>query len=322
MKYVFALLLATLLAGCDTKNNEPHPHLKMNSMKTHCMGHSLIDLPENYALKPGALAIFTPDQEEVEDANIDLALSSGTTRAAFERQVTARHAELAAVDHGTTDKLTLVKKLDGGGMLFRVQVIDDAYKTEVHFLVNDAYLTASISSYNNQVLKSEALLLDFIGKIESTAPNGIPGAFCFGAIAVKGRYRSEAATLRFIEPEVPDTVFSVDINTFVKDSKVSLLQRLDGPDSLLKKFNVGESVLRKGERKVAGMRAQEWLGSVRLGENRDQKQLGFSLETMRPNPSPTAPKIHLEMEVKGNRALDEEGAMQLWGAVTGSIRSR
>lgn len=322
MKYIFALVLATLLAACDVKKNEPSPRLKMNSlMKTHCIGRSVINLPDGYILKSGVSGIFTPDQAEVEDANIDLVLAPGTNQATFDKQVAARHAELAAGGHGTTDQLTLAKKLDDGASLFRVQVIDDAYRSEIHFRIKDDYLVASISSYNNQVLKSEALLLDFIRRIESVS-SALPDTFCFGDVAIKGTFRSEFATLHYVDPDVPDIIFSADIDTYVKDSKESLLQRLDGPNSLLKKFNVGESVIRKGERTVAGMRAQEWIGSVKLGEDRDQKQLGFNLETMRSIPSPSAPKIHFEMEVKGARALDEKSALLQWDAVTASIRPR
>jgi hypothetical protein len=323
MKYLLAAVIVLVLAGCDAKPNSPSPFLKMNSvMKTHCIGRSLVDLPEGYALKSGALGIFVPDQDDVKDAKIDLLLASRVDAATFEKEVAARHAELIAADGGTTNKLTHIQKLENGGTLFRVRVINDAYKTQIHFMSDDNYLVAKIKSYNNQVLKSEALLIDFVKRIGSANSIESVSDFCLGDVVVKGQYRSESATLLFADPAVPDIVFSADVNTYVVEPQESLLQRLDGPNSLLKKFDVRESVLRKGERKVANMRAQEWLASVKLGENRDQKQLGFNLETIRPNPSPATPKIHLEMEVTGSHAMDEKGAIQLWDSVTGSIRSR
>jgi hypothetical protein len=323
MKAYTAFVFFLLVAGCNARKDENVTKLKMDSaMQTHCIGHSVVDLPDGYSLKSGAVATFLPDQDAVKDAKIDLLLASGVDAATFEKEVAARHAELIAADGGTTNNLTHIQKLENGGTLFRVRVINDAYKTQIHFMLNDNYLVAKIKSYNNQVLKSEALLIDFVKRIGSANSIESVSDFCLGDLAVKGQYRSESATLLFADPAVPDIVFSADVNTYVVEPQESLLQRLDGPNSLLKKFDVRESVLRKGERKVANMRAQEWLASVKLGENRDQKQLGFNLETMRPNPSPATPKIHWEMEVTGSQAMDEKGALQLWDSVTGSIRSR
>jgi hypothetical protein len=323
MGYIYAVIVALLLAGCEAKTNGVPPFSRTSPvMKTHCIGHALVDLPGGYSLTPGALGMFLPDQDEVEDAGIDLLLMPRTTVAEFDKQVSDRQAELVAFDGGTTNKLTLVKKLEGGETLFRVLKIGDAYETEVHFIVKDNYLIARISSYNNQVLKSEALLVDFIGRIGAARSNASPGSFCLGDVVVQGHYRSESATLRFVDPGVRDVAFSAEVDTFAEDPGESLLQRVAGPGSLLRKFDVRESVLRKGERKVAGMRAQEWLASVKLGHDRDEKQLGFNLETMRPKPSPVAPSIHWEMESKGSHALDEKGALQLWDKVTGSIRIR
>lgn len=61
--------------------------------------------------------------------------------------------------------------------------------------------------------------------------------------------------------------------------------------------------------------------SIELGEEKE-KQLGFTLETMRAAPSLTTPKIHFEMTVKGNSAKDEAGMLALWDGVTRTMRPR
>lgn len=324
MKHILTLVLIALLAtGCDTKKNENISTPKMNlAMKTHCIGHSLIDLPDGYALVGGALGIFTPDQNEVEEASIDLMISPHITTAGFEEKLSARHAELAAVSGDTTNKLVLVKKTEGGGTLLRTLVIDDAYKSEVHLLAHDSYVVAKISSYDNQVEKAEALALAMLSKIEPVQQlaHRRPEIFCYGGLGINGKFRSESARLRFVDKARPEVTFTVGVDTYAPTTGNTLLQRIDGPNSLLKKFDLRESVLRKGELKVAGMRAQEWLGSFKMGENRDEKELNFYMETMRSTPSPAAPEIHLEMEVKGNSALDEKGAMALWDSVLKTIR--
>lgn len=278
MKYIQTLVVvALLIAGCETKKNENIAIPKMNlAMKTHCIGRSLIDLPEGYALVGGALGIFRLDQNEIKNASIDLMISSDTSAADFERRLAARHAELASSGDDTTDKLVLVKKIDGGGTLFRTLAIGDAYDSEIHLLVHRSYLVAKISSYHNQAEKAETLALAVLSKIEpvQTPADRRPDAFCYGGLAINEKFRSESAMLHFHNAEQPDISFSVDVNTYGRDGE-TLLQRVEGPNSLLKKFDVRESVLRKGELKVAGMRAQEWLASMKLGEDRDQKQLAF-----------------------------------------------
>lgn len=324
MKYVHALVVVALLAGgCDSKKHEKISIPKVNlAMKTHCIGRSLIDLPKGYVLAGGALGIFTPDQTEVEDASIDLMISPDTTAADFEEKLASRHAELASSGDDTTDKLVLVKKIDGGGTLFRTLEIGDAYDSEIHLLLHRSYMVARISSYHNQAEKAEALALDILFKLEPvpSPANPRPEAFCYGGMGINGKFRSESARLRFVDRERPDITFSVGVDTYAPTRGDTLLQRIDGPNSLLKKFDLRESVLRKGELKVSGMRAQEWLGSFKMGENRDEKELNFHMETMRPIPSPAAPEIHLEMEVKGNSALDEKGAIALWDSVIKTIR--
>jgi hypothetical protein len=119
---------------------------------------------------------------------------------------------------------------------------------------------------------------------------------------------------------MPDISFSVDVNTFEKDDAESLHQRLGGPNSLLKKLNVKESILRKGEQSIAGMHAQEWASAIRPGENGNEQDLSFLLETSRPAPSISAPKIHMEMDVTGSSARDENGALALWDRVIKTIR--
>jgi hypothetical protein len=323
MKLV-ALIFILLVAGCDARKNDTVPNLKMNSpMKTQCIGHSLIDLPDGYALKSGAMAMFTPAQDAVESATIDLVVKPVADQAEFVALVKGRHTELAAVQHGDTDKLTLAQEITGGGMLYRVQEIDDAYQSEVHWLLADQHLSATIHSYKNQVKEAELLLLAFMKNITYlSSPTDVSAAFCFSQLAVGGKYRKESATLHFKSTQTPDIAFSVDVDTFRPDEAESLLQRVGGPNSLLRKFQVNESVLRKGEVTVAGMRAQEWGAAVLLGEDGDQKQLAFTLETMRPFPSPAAPQIHLEMEVKGSRAGDQSGAVALWNSVVKTIRQR
>lgn len=320
MKFILGLALAVLVLGCGHDKNDSIIQTEMNStLKSHCLGHSIIDLPEEYSLKSGVTASFTPDQNEVEDGNIDLVLKPQTDPAGFKKQVAERHAELAD-DTGMTSKLSQARDLPGGAKLFRVQVIDDAYRSELHWMLNGSYLVATIKSFKNQVAQAETMLLDFSHLVEYRKADGAPPAsFYLDGIAVKGKYRSELASFVFASAKAPDISFSVDVNTYEKDDAESLHQRLAGPNALLGKFNIKESVLRKAERNVAGMRAQEWGSVIRPGEKGNDQDLSFLLETIRPVPSAAAPKIHLEMDVTGKSANDQKGALALWDRVVGTI---
>lgn len=323
MKLLVSIFFCLLVVGCDARKNDPVTHIKTNSvMKTHCIGRSLVDLPDGYGLKSGASAAFTPLQDAVESARIDVRVKPVEGRNAFATALKARQAELADAGHGDTDKLTLTRELPDGAVLYRVNEIADAYQSEVHWLLRDQYLVATIHSYKNQAPQAEELLFALMKNIApQETQSDAPGAFCFSGLSVSGAYRAESATLRFKNSASPDITFAVDVDTFRPDDPEQLLQRVGGPGSLLRKFDARESVLRKGELKVSGMKAQEWGASIELGEEKE-KQLGFTLETMRAVPSLTAPKIHFEMTVKGNSAKDEAGMLALWDGVTRTIRPR
>jgi len=167
------------------------------------------------------------------------------------------------------------------------------------------------------------MLLEFLHNVVVPADtNDLRTAFCLGDVVVKGNYRAESSSFNFRSLATADTVFSLDIDTYGKDGTESLHQRMAGTNALLKKFGVKESVLRKSENSIAGMRAQEWAAAIRPGEHGSAQDLQFILETKRPQPSPATPKIYLEMQVVGRSALDETGALALWATVTKSIRPR
>lgn len=318
MKFILALAFALFMAGCDAEKNHT-TQIKMNgAMKSHCLGHSLIDLPDEYSLKSAVTATFTPDQNLVEDGDIDLLVEPESDKKKFSQRIAERHAELVA-DSGISSKLSQVLDMADDGKLFRVQIIDDAYRSEVHWMLNGTYLIASIKSFKNQVVQAETMLLDFVRNVEQQ-PDAGSSSFCLGGVTVKGKYRSELASFHFASAQKPDTSFAVDVNTYEKDDKESLHQRLGGPDSLFKKFNIKESVLRKAEISVAGMRAQEWSSVIRPGEKDSDQDLSFLLETMRPIPSPSTPKIHLEMDVTGPSAHDEKAALAIWDSVVKTMR--
>ena len=89
------------------------------------------------------------------------------------------------------------------------------------------------------------------------------------------------------------------------------------------------TVLRKAELKVAGMRAQEWLGWAMLEEGKNRhKEPTFNLETMRTVPSLEQPLMHLDMltgqaDVSGDLNTKPPSgceAITMWNTIVKSIR--
>jgi hypothetical protein len=152
-----------------------------------------------------------------------------------------------------------------------------------------------------------------------------------GEVVINGNFTRESSQANYRSEKMADIIFGIENDTFSPDESTTLLQRVDGPDSLLRKFDVKPHVLRKGELQVASMKAQEWLSWVMLGDGEArQKNYGFALESMRPVPSPAQPHIHLDLDSaqpdeKGNQhanTLSDADAVALWDSVSRSIRSR
>jgi hypothetical protein len=331
-RILFYILLA-LGAGCGQKNEENSKvPTVIKEMQTHCIGRHLVDLPTGFELTDGATSIFKQANAPVDAPTIDvITRASGITRAEFAKKVKKRRTEIVAAADDTTDILKEMKSIGDNATLFRILQIGDAYISELHILKGDRYLSMTTDSFHNQFLEAETRLADFSKNValDSASADSHPG-FCLGPVVIQGQYVKEYATFSFRSRLQPDVLLSVDVDTYLPDEAETLLHRVSGPGSLLKKFDVRNKVLREGELKVGGMRAQEWLSWAKLGDDRDKKQFAFALETTRAKPSPAQPHIHVELatgqqDLKGDNhtnSLSDEEAISLWDSIVKSIRLR
>jgi hypothetical protein len=323
--YIFMLLAA----GCQSKEKTTMPTMDKET-QTFCVGRHLIDLPADFALA-GVSAHFLPigvDDGGPLEVTIEPA---SVTRAEFLTAVEKRRAAIAAFADDTTDILKDVKTLKDDATLFRILLIDVDYSSELHLLKGDRYLSIETKSYHSHFSEAEARLAAFADNTElPSAAKELQTGFCLGTVVVKGKYDAEYASYNFRSKRHPDLMIGVEIDTYARDERQTLLQRVNGPDSLLKKFDARNKVLREGELTVAGMRAQEWLSWIKLGEHRDKKQFGFALETMRPTPGPTFPHIHIDLDTGEHDAngdqqpnsLSDKEAIALWDSIVKTIRLR
>lgn len=300
-------------------------------MHTVCIGRHLIDVPAAFALMPGVSAIFTPSGLSEQGAPIHLtvrALELG--RAEFQAALEQRRSELVAAQRPTRRRLEQVMPLGGDAMLFRVREVGQSYKDELHLWKGGSHLVVTTASYEDSYQQAEERLVAFAANVEPLPANGRGAGFCLGPVLVKGKYVGEYASVGFRGKTQPDVIVSIELDTYALDESQPLRERVAGPDALLRKFQSKHKVMREGELTVAGMRAQEWLGWIKLGAEGNRKKYGFAMETMRPVPGEQQPRIHLGLDSgqsgpNGERfdnSLDDQSALALWDSMARTIRRR
>jgi hypothetical protein len=101
-------------------------------------------------------------------------------------------------------------------------------------------------------------------------------------------------------------VFDIKIHADRGAATIPQLTRMAAPEAQLTRFDVRPTVLRAGERRVAGMRAQEWLAWTTPGAEKYEKTFGFTLETMRAAPGVSAQRRKMQ---PGRWAVRNEARM-------------
>lgn len=306
---------------------------KHESIETHCIGRHLIDLPTGFHLVMPSSATLRPKGLHSEASSIEInIMADAMTSPNFMAAVSKRRGQIIAFSDDTTDILEEVVEKGSNATLLRIMKIEKSYSDELHFLKGHLYLTAVAKSYDGRFIEAETNLSNIADQLFLTkvAEGDVRNAFCLGPVVAHGHFEEESAAFEFRSDKSPDVVVKIDIDSFGQDESQTLLQRVNGGNSLLARFDVRNKVLRQGETTVAGLRAQEWLSSAKLGANRDWKQFGFALETIRRIPGPASPRIHIEFDtgqhdqqgVQQPNSLTEEQALAFWDSLASSIRLR
>jgi hypothetical protein len=327
------LALAPLIAlsACKMEKEGVAKMSSKDEAKTvHCIGRTLITLPSSFVESSVTTGIFKLEEDGGQGRSFDVVVRKGlNTIERFSAEVQMRRAKLKDEEDGSLDILRLDEEISEGINLFRVQQIDDAYVSEVYFLLGPNIVTVRLESYHETYLKAEATLLKLVKEMHLSNVNSPdrPGfGFCLGGITLTGKFSLESGSFLFRDGK--GSSFAFDINTYALDDEKPLLERMSGPDSLLTVFNVNHKVFRTRERTVAGMRAQEWLGSAKISDDPEAKTLKFTLGTMRAKPGRTAPSINLEFDTaqpledgtQTKTHISDDEAIRQWDAVVDSIQ--
>ena len=290
-----------------------------------CLGRNFVKIPSIFMRSSTATGIFKPKMVKEESSSFGVSIIHGKlSPQEFETNLLKRRIELKDKFSTKINVLRLEKKLSETATLFRVQQIEDAYRSELRFMRAGNMIIVTIDSYRNSFLAEEQRLIEFMSQI-SEPGQGKNQGFCLGELIVSGDFQEESGS--FLWKDGAGNTFDIDINTYVADDPTPLLKRISGPDSLLNLFNIGHTVLRARDRTVSGMPAQEWLGWTNLGEHGDEKTFKFTMETMRPPGGKTSPSMQvtfdsaqqLEDGSQTKTNLSDNEAMAIWDKVIDSI---
>lgn len=329
MKPVARLISAALciisLFGCTEKKNLVIENM---NMVPHCIGRLIVDLPEEFTPHGGATAIIIPRDANSLSSKMEIeVVSVGINQQQFESAVASRKLELAKGGTDTENALKTTFNEPDGGILFRILKVGNGYIGELDKLVGKAHIRISAVSYDGTFERVERDIVQFASAIVPVDASK-PSDFCLGAVSVGGINLEETAQFYFGSTQRPDLSIEINIDTFQPDKSQPLLARMSNDGSLLNIFDIKHRALRKNELRVAGMRAQEWLGVANLGAQ-EGTEYNFTLETLRKVPSPLNPAMQIQMMsgqydkngVKHPNSLDDGSALQLWDAIVRSIRT-
>ena len=330
-KIMLMLAVLSIISGCVPESGVKEMTEKSREPAVqHCVGRSIIELPSSFAAPLVTMGIFKSKSNGGHDEPMDVLVRAGINPAKFSLEVQKRKAELEALGTPTVDILREVKVLSGTATLFRVQRIEDAYLSEIVFLRGTSLVTAKMHSFQEQYLNAEETLMRFAKGVEildGANSSGKSDGFCLGAVTIDGNFSIEQGSFLFRNGR--GMQFEVNVDTYVADDRVPLLERMSGPRSLLKIFNVHHTVYRAGEISAGGMRAQEWLGSAQTTDDANEHAFQFTLETMRPSPSKLTPHISLTFETAQpledgsptKTLISKDDAIQVWDSVVVSLRA-
>ena len=290
------------------------------------MGRSLIIIPTAFLSCRISTGQFKSAKFDGENSSFDVLIDRRKfSPNEFSRHLLTRAGELKDNESMTVNVLRSEQKLSEVATLFRVQRIEDAYTSELHFMLDGNLVVIKLNSYEDSFIAAEEKLVKFMSDFVIADQKKISG-FCLGSLAIQGDYSEESGGYYWRDDA--GNTFAIEIDTFNSEDPKNLLQRMAGPDSLLSLFNIGHTVLRSRERTVAGMRAYEWLGWTNLGADGDKKTFKFVLETTRPQGTRTTPRITVTFDSAKQRDdgtetttnLSDAEAMALWDKVVNSIQ--
>ncbi len=314
-------LTSLALASCAGAHSKREYRLDASGWTTQCFGRFLIDLPADAQFTQIYELESTPIKPAPEMKVTDIATSLATRERQLKAephrtrgQMFVRTAQFqngsAAVVGWSAPFSTALMNLEGWLV---AQGSNAVYK----FFPEISPRTPEVAIGIVDDLSRNLYSLD-AGQLP---PRGIQ-AFCIDGAYLKGNeFRSESMNITVRLPEHPGMVFTLSSIT-AGEVDETLMQRMGHFGSGILQYAAGIRTLRKGDRSINGIKAQEYL--VTATED-GQRHYTFTFENLYKAESVAEPQLNagLHAEGKTDQApafTDDAQALQLWDALIGSIR--
>lgn len=327
----FYAVILVIVCGCTEKNGGAEVEKQNEELLVqHCAGRLVLQLPGSFSISPIVTGVFKEDGYGLESEPLNVSVVAREVPLNLSSEVQSRNAEIEKGASANVNVLRSKKELDDGVTIFRIQRVDDAFASEILFLRGSSLISARVNSYNGEYLAAEERLSRFAKKIytmSGTSASEENVGFCLGPVVVKGDYVVEKGQFQFKDERGEQ--FELRVDTYASNEPVSLLERMSGPQSLLRSFNVPYEVYRSKERTIGGMRGQEWLGSMQVAEEGNEA-FQFVLETHRQKPGKSAPSFKLTFETaqpledgtQTKTMISQSDAIQRWDRIVNSVHIR
>jgi len=314
------------IAGCTPfQSSAQNTTVDKTEWVTHCFGRFLIDLPPQAQIRAGY------DLWGVGIKRLDETSSSLVAR------INLREQELKIEKHDTKGHLFIKRlELENGA----TGLLSWFHDTSQETLLLDTYLVASPNKkffqYPNKIsIGREKQGIAFSNalaqNLRSLAPLEVPSdsGFCIDGAYISGSsFQREGFNVGVTFPDHPGAFFSFSTDTGAEEDQ--LLDRVGGFLAGAAKMVAGLETLRKGQRNIGPISAQEYLVA---GSAEGQRAYSFAWESQGKDNSLLEPNITAGLGVL-ERDADSHGnppppafrsdqeALELWDAIIDSIRLR
>lgn len=344
MNLLKSLLMASLLAVVATLSQAGtgllmKDALQMPTMRTHCIGRYLIDLPEEYEMATASeLTLYYGLGKDFEKVMIQTPRQRGD-QPNFEKFVRRVGSEFEGQHHTkaeTKNRLVQIKNLEKNLKL--VQAFDDAsllkyFRFWLYLERGESVVRLEGFNYPKTHRTPEYVENQLIRIAQNTrfSPNSEQAGqgTCLGTAVIDANQDGEVFSLFFKSERHPDAIISIDMSSLPEKGDGGLLQRVSGKAGLLRMLDFSSTTLRKGKRQIAGRAGEELLDA---GKEGGKVQRYFVAETLVTEPSNlNRPVIAISLSMGGLKdkntdyldpSLSEKESLAWWDAIVDSIRAR
>ncbi|OWF79663.1 hypothetical protein B4900_09570 [Yersinia rohdei] len=307
------------------------------NLTPRCIGHYLVDLPENFSVPMGTVFI---NKKEIETQRMYLP--------AFEQRIRLRENELRKAQPISGEDAPFLKQiypLPNGmkGVIFErtsSAVAPDAFRSLEGYIYNNGVAFKTIIEavnadsmrygkkreqypevYINNAQGKRAELIDLLSRLNGMQENDTPkgAGLCIPNGFISGSTKGEEVNFSYQSTTNPRLYLDFESNNFLQED-ASMLERSSSINNSFAENKI--KTLMKGHRIINTLAAEEWL----MVGNGDDVTSGhvFTLNVNEKSGSSATPYIRMELShgPLPDEALSENEIIVFWQQITSTLRLR